>query len=59
MSLDNVLTHCLDNVFSTIALILLVKDLQETLDEVFMKSKSTGKELKKGKNENLQQLAKI
>ena len=35
------------------------EELQEALEGVFMKLKSTRKELKKVKNENLQQLAKI
>ena len=35
------------------------EELQEALEEVFMKLKSTKKDLKKVKNENLQQLAKI
>ena len=35
------------------------EELQEALEEVFMKLKNTRKELKKVKNENLQQLAKI
>ena len=35
------------------------EDLQEALEEVFMKLKSTRKELKKVKNENLQQLENI